>query len=281
MTARSGPATSLLACIAAVAACLGAGPAGAAAQSSPPLAAQPASSTVNADQSCPAPDPALKDAMARLAALQKQAAEHQAKDFGNLCKYRDENAAVLASGTRPEVIFLGDSITENWKLGDPGLFSAKVLDRGIGGQTTPQILLRVYPDVVALHPRVVHILAGTNDVSGKTGPDTDTTILGNIAAMIDIAKAHGIAVVLSAITPTTGYSMRPGFNPWPRIVGLNRELARLAHERGITFVDYGPVLDAGDGSLKAALGNDGLHPNREGYRLMRPLAEKALAQATP
>ena len=217
--------------------------------------------------------------LAKMASMQKLAAERQARDFADLCKYREENAAVLASGVRPDVVFLGDSITENWKLGDPGLFGAKVLDRGISGQTTPQILLRFYQDVVALRPRVVHIMAGTNDVSGNTGPTTDAAILGNIEAMIDIAQAHRIAVVLSAITPTTSFFIRPGFNPWPRIAGLNRELARIAHARKVTLVDYGPVLDGGDGSLKATLGNDGLHPNRDGYKVMRPLADKAIASA--
>jgi lysophospholipase L1-like esterase len=193
-------------------------------------------------------------------------------DFANLCHYRDENAAVLASGVRPDVVFLGDSITENWKRADPALFNAKVLDRGISGQTTPQILLRFYPDVVALRPRVVHILAGTNDVAGNTGPTSDAAILGNIEAMIDIAKAHRIAVVLSAITPTTGFAMRPG---------LNRELVRIAHDRKVTFVDYGPVLGLSDGSLNPALGNDGLHPNRDGYKVMQPLADRAIAEAQP
>lgn len=264
---------------------------------------------VETDLGCPMPDPALEQDMAplanaflepgrkldfarlmksmppdtpsKIAAMQKRAAEAQAKDFANLCKYREENAAVLASGIRPEVVFLGDLITENWKQGDPTLFDARVLDRGISGQTTPQILLRFYPDVVALRPRVVHILAGTNDISGNTGPTTDATILANINAMIDIAKAHHIAVILSAITPTTGFALRPGFNPWPRIVVLNRKLARIASERHVTFVNYDPVLDTGDGSVNPALSNDGLHPNRDGYKVMRRLAEGAIAAAWP
>jgi lysophospholipase L1-like esterase len=141
--------------------------------------------------------------------------------------------------------------------------------------------LRFYPDVVALRLRVVHILAGTNDVSGNTGPTTDAAILGNIEAMIDMAKAHHNALVLSAITPTTGFAMRRGFNPSPRITGLYNELARIAGDRKVTFVDYGPVLGLDDGSLNPALANDGLPPNRDGYKVMRPLADRAIAEAGP
>ena len=133
------------------------------------------------------------DAMAKMAASQKSALERQAKDWPNLCRYAAENAQVKASGILPRMIFLGDSITENWKLGDPALFGATVLDRGIGGQTTPQILLRFYPDVVALRPRVVHIMAGVNDIMGNTGATSDATIVNNIRAMIDIAKPMAFA----------------------------------------------------------------------------------------
>jgi lysophospholipase L1-like esterase len=217
--------------------------------------------------------------LARMGALQKQAAERQAKDFAYLCRYAEENAAVLSSGVRPRVVFLGDSITENWKMGDPTLFGPSVLDRGISGQTTPQILLRFYQDVVALHPRVVHIMAGTNDISGNTGPATDQAIVNNIRAMIDIAKAHGIRVVLASITPSKGFAMRPGFDPSPRIAAVNRMLVSLAAEMHVTYVDYFPLLVDSQGGFKAALANDGLHPNREGYAVMRPLTDNAIARA--
>jgi lysophospholipase L1-like esterase len=220
------------------------------------------------------------DMMAKLAALQKTEAEQKAKDWPNLCRYQTENAAVAASGVRPKVIFLGDSITENWKRGDPSLFGPATLDRGISGQTTPQILLRFYQDVVALRPRVVHIMAGTNDISGNTGPTSDAAIVNNIRAMIDIAKTNGIRIVLASITPSKGFSMRPGFDPSPRIAAVNRDLVRLAAERHITLVDYFPPLANSEGGLKDALGNDGLHPNRDGYAIMRPLAEAAIARAS-
>jgi lysophospholipase L1-like esterase len=220
-----------------------------------------------------------RDAMARMGEMQKKAADQQRTDFANLCRYRAENAAVLASGIRPQVVFMGDSITENWKLADPSYFSARVLDRGIGGQTTPQMLLRFYQDVVELRPRVVHIMAGTNDISANTGPASDAAIVNNVRAMIDIAKANGIRVVLASITPSKGFTMRPNFDPSPRIAAINRQLVRLAAERRVTYVDYFPPLDDGQGGLKAALANDGLHPNRDGYALMRPLTDRAIARA--
>ena len=219
------------------------------------------------------------ETLAALAAMNKADAERKAKDWPNLCRYAAENAEVLARGVHPRVIFLGDSITEYWKLADPALFSPTVLDRGISGQTTPQILLRFYQDVAMLRPRVVHIMAGTNDISGNTGPTSDAAIVNNIRAMIDIAKANRIGVVLASITPSKGFSMRPGFNPAPRIAAVNRQLFRLAAEMHVTYVDYFPHLTDNEGGFSAALANDGLHPNRDGYAIMRPLAERAIARA--
>lgn len=219
------------------------------------------------------------EAMAKMATLRKSAQERQAKDWPNLCRYAAENAQVKASGIRPRAIFLGDSITENWKLGDPTLFNATVLDRGIGGQTTPQILLRFYPDVVALRPRLVHIMAGVNDIMGNTGATSDATIVNNIRAMIDIAKANGIRVVLARIAPAKTFVARPDFDMVPRITAVNALLDSLAKEKRVTLADYAPVLADSEGGLKDALANDGLHPNRDGYAAMRPLAERAIARA--
>mgnify|MGYP000520546527 CR=1 FL=1 len=160
------------------------------------------------------------EAMANMATMQKSAAERQAKDWPDLCRYVAENAQVQASAIRPRVIFLGDSITENWKIADPSLFSASVLDRGIGGQTTPQILLRFYQDVVALRPKVVHIMAGTNDISGNTGATTDEAIVHNIRAMIDIAEANDIRTILASITPSKQFVARPGVDPSARIAAV-------------------------------------------------------------
>ena len=220
------------------------------------------------------------EALAKIGTMQKTAAERQAKDWANLCRYAAENAQIAASGVRPQTIFLGDSIAENWKLADPALFNATVLDRGIGGQTTPQILLRFYQDVVALRPRVVHIMAGVNDIMGNTGVTSDATIVTNIRAMIDIAKANGIRVVLAQITPSKAFVARPTLDLVPRITAINRQLVQLAKTQRITLVDYAPVLANSEGGLKDALGNDGLHPNRDGYARMRPLTEAAIARAS-
>lgn len=210
----------------------------------------------------------------------KKVAEQQKKDWPNLCRYRAENEAVLKAGVRPRVIFLGDSITENWKVADPGFFGPSTLDRGISGQTTPQILLRMFPDAIRLRPRVVHILAGTNDIASNTGPATDDMIVDNLKAMIQLAKANDIRVVLAAITPTNGYALRPNaLDPSPRIARLNARLRQLAATDRVTYVEYDPVLAAPDGGLKPELSNDRLHPNRAGYAVMRPLAERAIAKA--
>lgn len=216
------------------------------------------------------------EAMAKFATVQKSEAERRTKDWPWLCRYAAENAAVHKSGVRPKVVFIGDSITENWKIADPSLFSATVLDRGIGGQTTPQILLRFYQDVVALRPQVVHIMAGTNDISGNTGAVTDEAIVQNIRAMIDIAKANGINVVLASITPSKQFVARPNVDPSLRIASVNRALIKLAVEKKVTYVDYFPALADSTGGLADALGNDGLHPNRDGYAAMRPLTDKAI-----
>ena len=217
-------------------------------------------------------------AMARLAGLQKAALDQRAKDWPNLCRFQQENAQVLVSGVRPKTVFLGDSITENWKLGDPSLFDASTLNRGIGGQTTAQILLRFYQDVVALRPRVVHIMAGVNDIMGNTGSASDQAIFDNIRAMIDIAKANGIRVVLAAITPSKTFVARPNEDLRSRIAAVNSRLVQLAAQQRVTFIDYTPLLADSEGAFAPALANDGLHPNRDGYALMRPLLNKTLAR---
>lgn len=211
--------------------------------------------------------------------LNEQDAARKAGDWANLCRYKAANAA-LSGKPRPQTIFLGDSITENWGAGDPALFTDGVLDRGISGQTTSQILLRVYSDVVALHPAVVHIMAGTNDVAHNTGPISDEDILGNIRAMIDVAQANGVRVVLASIPPMDKVSWNPRItDSGPRIARLNAELRQLAAARGVVFVDYYDLLKNADGGMRPELANDGVHPNRDGYALMRPLTLRALDAA--
>lgn len=213
--------------------------------------------------------------MAKFGAWQAAQAKHEKQDWPNLCRYRDQNATILRGGAHPDVVFLGDSITEFWRFAQPDMFGDRIVDRGISGQTTPQILLRFYADVVALHPRVVHIMAGTNDIAGNTGPTTDDQIFDNIRAMVDIAGVNHIKVVLASITPATNGPARPA----ARILALNARLRELARQRGAIYVDYHAALGDGRDGIKATLANDGLHPNRDGYAVMRPLSEQALAEA--
>lgn len=217
--------------------------------------------------------------MAKFAEVQRIEAERAKKDWPNLCKFLVKNRSVLASGQHPRVVFLGDSITENWEPADPSFFGGSSIDRGIGGQTTPQLLLRFYPDVVALRPRVVHIMAGTNDVAGNTGPVSDESIIDNIRAMIDIAEANDIRVVLASIPPASKFFWNPASKPAARIKVLNLRLRDLAAKRGAVWVDYHAKLTDAEGGLPDTLANDGVHPNRSGYAIMRPIAEAAIRRA--
>jgi lysophospholipase L1-like esterase len=203
-----------------------------------------------------------------------------ANDWAYLCRYRAENRAVAASaGGRPRAVFMGDSITEFWKAYEPGFFSDRVLDRGISGQTTPQMVVRFYQDVVSLRPRVVHIMAGTNDIAANTGPTSEDQFKNNIAAMVDLAQANGIEVVLASIPPTRRFSWRPELRPAGTVRSLNAWLKRFAASRHATYVDYYAVLADADGGLKAEFTSDGVHPATAGYAAMNGLAERALAQA--
>ena len=208
---------------------------------------------------------------------QRRIRERLAADWPNLCRYKEANTALGA--TKSKVVFMGDSITEGWVRGDPALFTDGVVGRGIGGQTSPQMLVRFWQDVVALEPSVVHIMAGTNDIAGNTGPATVQDFRNNILAMIDLARANGIAVVLAGIPPSQRLYWRGELDPRPLIREINTWLRATAAERALVFVDYGTVLADTGGGLRADLGNDGVHPNRAGYAAMRPLAERAIAAA--
>jgi lysophospholipase L1-like esterase len=203
--------------------------------------------------------------------------ERRASDWAYLCKYKAQNVS-LAGLSRPTVVYLGDSITENWIIAEPDMFSDDVLDRGISGQTSPQLLVRFYQDVVALQPQVVHIMVGTNDIAGNTGPLLPGEFENNIRAMLDLASKHNIGVVLAGIPPSRllGWS---NVDPRAQISRLNAWLEAEANRRELVYVDYATVLADDDNGLNNALGNDGVHPNRHGYARMRPLAERAIQQA--
>lgn len=198
--------------------------------------------------------------------------QREAQDWAGLCRYRDENASLAASGRTPETVFFGDSITENWVKGDPDLFGERVVGRGIGGQTSAQMLVRFRADVVALHPRRVQIMAGTNDVAGNGGPTTEDAWRNNIMAMVEMARAHGIEVVLASIPPATRFIWRPEIKPAAQIVRLNQWLQDYAKREGIRYLDYHALLRAEGGTMRAEFSLDGVHPNRDGYAAMHALA---------
>lgn len=204
-----------------------------------------------------------------------------AQDWPNLCRFRSANNAVLASGERPALVFMGDSITENWLLGDPALFDAANINRGIGGQTTPQMLLRFRADVIALRPRAVHIMAGTNDVAGNTGPATLQDVKNNLMSMVELARAQDIDVLLGSIPPAAAFDWRPGLDPRPFITELNIWLREYATANDIVYIDYHTALVDANGALRSDYGNDGVHPNRVGYAVMRKVLAPHLAAAQP
>lgn len=198
------------------------------------------------------------------------------QDWAGLCRFRAQNDSAAAAAERPRVVFMGDSITENWKMGDPGLFEHGVLNRGISGQTTPQMLVRFREDVIALKPRMVHILAGTNDVAGNTGPNRPQDFKDNIMSMAELARAHGIRVILASIPPAAGFNWRPQIHPVGQIQELNHWLRDYASRSGFDYIDYYSVLVGPNGEFKSELSNDGVHPNKEGYRLMRKLVARKI-----
>jgi len=199
------------------------------------------------------------------------------KDWANLGRYHDANAAASA----PTVVFMGDSITDGWGKKYGQFFPGKpYLNRGIGGQTTPQMLIRFRPDVIAHHPKVVVILAGTNDIAGNTGPTTLEAIEDNLMSMVDLAHANGINVVFSSVMPVCDY-IKPQTvrRPPEQIIALNAWMKDYASKKGLVYLDYyTPMLDDKQ-MFRQELTFDGLHPNDAGYELMMPLAEKAVAAA--
>jgi acyl-CoA thioesterase I len=200
-------------------------------------------------------------------------------DFGWLARFHDEDQK-LGPPARGEnrVVFMGDSITAGWPL-DKSFPGKPYINRGISGQTTPQMLVRFRQDVIALEPKVVVILAGTNDIAGNTGPETLGEIEDNLASMVDLATANGIHVVLCSITPAFDYPWRPGLAPAPKIDEVNTWLKRYAADKGAVYVDYHSAMkDARDG-LPPALSKDGVHPLPAGYAIMVPLVEAGIEQA--
>jgi len=203
----------------------------------------------------------------------------QNNDWADLNRYKEENLKLgLPSPEENRVVFMGNSITQGWIEADPDFFMGKsYINRGISGQTTPQMLVRFRPDVVNLKPKVVVILAGTNDIAGNTGPSTLEMIEDNIASMIEIAKANNIKIILCSVLPAYDYPWKPGLEPAQKIVDLNKWIKNYAEKNEIIYVDYfTPMADQRNG-LKKEYSEDDVHPNLAGYKVMQPLVEKAIA----
>ena len=208
----------------------------------------------------------------------RAAARTRARDWADLCRYRAANAALHH---RPRVVFMGDSITDFWQNGDPQLFTHGVLDRGISGQTSQQMLVRFWPDVIALHPRIVQIIAGTNDIAGNTGPTSEQQYQDDIEAMVTLARANHIHVILGSLPPAVRFWWAPQYRPAAEIRRVNAWLRRYARAQHVRFVDYYAHLVNPTGAFRRSLSNDGVHPNRKGYRVMSALARKAIDTPWP
>jgi lysophospholipase L1-like esterase len=216
--------------------------------------------------------------------------EARLKDWPALARYRDDNAKVAAPRSKAgRVVFMGDSITDSWD--DPkygGFFTGKpYLNRGISGQTTPQMLIRFRPDVIALQPSVVVILAGTNDIAGNTGPTTLQAIEDNLTSMAELARLYHIRLVLASLLPVSDYEKTADGQPRnqtirrppAQIIALNEWMKSYAAKNKLTYLDYYSAMVDVKGFLQDELSDDGLHPNEKGYAVMAPLAEQAIEKA--
>jgi len=204
-----------------------------------------------------------------------------AQDWPNLERFRAENAnQVLPTPNEKRVVFMGNSITEGWVNMHPQFFTGKFyLNRGISGQTTPQMLLRFRADVIKLKPRVVVILAGTNDIAGNTGPSTLEMIEDNIISMAQLAKANDIKVILCSVLPVYDYPWKPGIKPAEKIIALNKLIKAYAEKSSCIYLDFFPAMANDRNGLKAEYSEDGVHPNDAGYNVMEPLTEVAIEKA--
>ena len=235
----------------------------------------------------PSPTPPSTDC----AEIKAQAtrAEARLKDWPALARYHDENAKVLSPANKEKrVVFMGDSITDGWdNPANGGFFPGKpYIDRGISGQTTPQMLIRFRRDVIELKPAVVVILAGTNDLAGNTGPTTLEAIQDNLSSMAELARVNGIRVVFSSLLPVSDYEVRDGKpiiqtvrRPPEQIIALNAWMKDYVAKHDLIYLDYFSAMKDEKGFLKDELSNDGLHPNVQGYAVMNPLAEAAIASS--
>lgn len=205
-------------------------------------------------------------------------------EVAKLAHYAQANAELAPLSDRERrVVFIGDSITEGWRDADPQYFlstaSISRIDRGISGQTSPQMLLRFQQDVIALRPIAVHILAGTNDLAGNWGPIPLETTEGMIASMAELARARGIRVIIGSVLPASDFPWRRGLNPGPAVVKLNEWLRDYCRAQKLTYVDYYAALTDGKLGMPPEVAADGIHPTRAGYQIMKTLADAAIKRA--
>ena len=201
-----------------------------------------------------------------------------AQDWANLAKYETENSQLpFKQSGEKRIVLMGDSITEFWSQIQPAFFTnTSYINRGISGQTTPQMLVRFRPDVLQLHPDVVVILAGVNDIAGNTGPASNEQIFGNIISMVELAKANGIKVILCSVLPANNFYWRPNNKASQTIIQLNQMIQLYAEENNIPYVDYHTAMTDSKNGLPIEFSEDGVHPNLNGYQTMQPLLEKAV-----
>lgn len=201
-------------------------------------------------------------------------------DWANLKKYKNENEELIKNNQRDVVVFMGNSITEGWSYFSPDFFiENQFINRGIGGQTTPQMLIRFKPDVVSLKPKSVVILAGINDIAGNTGPMKIKNIADNIFSMAEIAKANKIKVYICSVLPAKDFPWSPGLNPSKKVIKLNKMLIDYCYKNNIKYVDYYSKMNDGKGGLKVpeyTSKDDLVHPNEQGYSVMETVILNAL-----
>lgn len=204
-----------------------------------------------------------------------------AQDWANIGRYKVANSQLqIPIDNQNRVVFMGNSITEGWLQDSTGFFYTKhFINRGIGGQTTPQMLIRFRADVIDLKPSVVVILAGINDIAGNTGPSTIEMITNNIMSMIELAEVNGIKVVLSSVLPAFEFPWNPGTQPAEKVVELNKWIKAYSERKGIIYLDYFTAMVDKRNGLKDELTYDGVHPNIAGYKVMASLAEMAIEKA--
>ena len=224
------------------------------------------------------PTPAAQKAADKAYHRQQEYLLHN--DWPNLARYATANQRLPTPAAATRVVLIGNSIIEGWVKADSAFFAGQpyaYIGRGISGQTSGQLLLRFRQDVINLHPTVVVLLVGINDVAENSGPYTPQNTLHNLLTMVELAQAHAIRVVLCSVTPATDFWWHKGLNPGPKIVALNQQIKAYADQHHLTYLDYHTALADEKQGLKKAYGSDGVHPNLAGYRVMEPLLNQAVA----